>query len=157
MDSLATESCRLPDRLATEPFCRSGQTADADRTWSQGVWELCLSKVQGAWPIRHLRSHVCELIYQHAPLHQRGHACSHVVGLYEVWYERPFLFLNITHSLLSVYQYLALSLLFEHITCDCLGTAVTSNAWSPAWLSLSLFTSLHVLTRGYLATMVSVR
>ena len=55
----------------------------------------------------------------HYMYQQRGHACSHVVGLrvglYEVWYERPFFFLNITHSLLSVYQYLALSLLFEHI------------------------------------------
>ena len=49
---------------------------------------------------------------------QRGHACSHVVGLlvglYEVRYERPFLFLNITHSILSVYQYLALSLFGTH-------------------------------------------
>ena len=41
VDSLATESCRLVDRLATKPFSKA-DNPDADRTSSQGLWQSLL-------------------------------------------------------------------------------------------------------------------
>ena len=56
-DSLATESCRLADRLATKLFFKANN-ADADRTWSRKVRgrRLCRSKMQGSWPFGPRRS-----------------------------------------------------------------------------------------------------
>ena len=48
-DSLATESCRLADRLLTKLFFKA-DNPDADRTWSRKVFgrRLCRSKMQGS-------------------------------------------------------------------------------------------------------------
>ena len=59
-DSLATESCRFADRLATKLFFKA-DNADADRTWSRNVFgrRLCRSKMQGSWPFGPV-NRVCE-------------------------------------------------------------------------------------------------
>ena len=60
VDSLATESCRLADRLSTKLFFKA-DNADADRTWSRKVFgrRLCRSKMQGSWPFGPV-DRVCE-------------------------------------------------------------------------------------------------
>ena len=57
-DSLATESCRLPDRLATKILFKADNADAPDRTWSRKVRgrRLCRSKMQESWPFGPRRS-----------------------------------------------------------------------------------------------------
>ena len=57
-DSLATESCRLAYRLATNLFSKKGEQRRCGlNVIAQGAWRgLCWSKMQGSWPFGPRRS-----------------------------------------------------------------------------------------------------
>ena len=58
-DSLATESCRLADRMATKFFSKRTTPMRTVGTWSRMRkvrGSLCRFKMQGSWPFGHRRS-----------------------------------------------------------------------------------------------------